>query len=241
MPNSHHSHPAPHSNAPEYLKPYEQAAETHGPSFEATLWMSKPKQLGRFEVIAQEIDLAGRVIVDAGAGLADLAQYLLDRGTEYERYIGLEGVGALAQQASGRRLPRAEVSHVDFAGQEDVFQSVDADLKGKDGINAGVEVVVFSGSLNTFQQDHAISLVDRAWQVASHAVAFNFLSSQHHKRNPVDPHPAVRFDPLEVLDFALSRTPAVLLRQDYYEGHDCSLIMWKSGEAPLQRWVPASS
>lgn len=234
------------TNTPDYLNPYEQAAQTHGPAFEATLWMSKPKQLGRFEVFVQEIDLAGRSIIDAGAGLADLAQYLLDNDIQYERYIALEGVKAMADQAAARNLPRTRVHNIDFASDEHVFQNTAQDSGGNGGSGGisegeGVEVILFSGSLNTFQQDHALAQVDRAWQVASHAVAFNFLSDRHHKRNPVDPFPAVRFNPVEVLDFALARTPAALIRQDYYEGHDCTCIMWKPGEVPQQRWVPASS
>lgn len=227
----------PTDGTPDYLTPYINAARTHGPSFEATLWASKPKQAGRFAVFAQELDLAGRTIVDAGAGLGDLAQFLIESGVEYEHYHALEGVPDMAAAIGARGLPRTTVANADFAGDSNAFGRA-ADALRSAG-HKGADVVLFSGSLNTFQPEAALEVVDRAWAVAAHAVAFNFLSGRHHKRNPVNPAPAVRFDPVPVLDWALSRTPAVMVRQDYFEGHDCTVIMWKPGEAPAQRWLPA--
>ncbi|NER02932.1 MAG: hypothetical protein F6K17_10005, partial [Okeania sp. SIO3C4] len=204
-----------------------------------TLWMSKPKQLGRFDVFIQEIDLAGRTIVDAGAGLADLAAYLIEQGIEYERCIALEGVQAMAEQAALRNFLRTRVEHVDFAAHADVYERINDEERAAGGQPIGV--ILFSGSLNTFQQEHALQQVQRAWDVASHAVGFNFLSTRHHKRNPVNPAPAVRFDPVHILDWALARTPAALVRQDYFEGHDCTCIMWKQGEVIERRWVQGAN
>lgn len=220
-----------------YLRPYEEATRRHGPVFEATLWASKPKQAGRFAVFAEEIDLAGRTVVDAGAGLGDLAAFLLESGIEYEHYHAIEGVGDMATAIGERGLARSTVQQDDFAGDAGAFDRAVSALRSAG--HGGAEVVLFSGSLNTFGPEAALEAVDRAWSVATHAVGFNFLSDRHHKRNPVNPAPAVRFDPVPVLDWALARTPGVLLRQDYFEGHDCSVIMWKPGEARQHRWVQA--
>ncbi len=41
---------------PPYLKPYEEAVEIHGGTFEATLWCSKQGQFLRFKTFSNEIE-----------------------------------------------------------------------------------------------------------------------------------------------------------------------------------------
>jgi len=198
-----------------YLDPYKQAVQKFGAGFESTLWNSKEKQRARFEVIRRMVPLTGRVIVDAGAGIADLAQYLTDEGIEYGRYIGLEGVSEMAKLAGERGLPECEIHEADFASDPNVYKGL------------GAEVIVFSGSLNTFEQEAAEAVLARAWEATTEAVVFNFLSARNHVRNPPDPSPAKRFDPVRMLDWALDKTPNVKFRQDYFKGHDATIAMLK--------------
>lgn len=214
----------PRSDAsPAYLAPYADAVRTHGASFEATLWASKEKQVGRFAVIAEMADLTGRVIVDAGCGLGDLAAFCEDRGISYGRYIGLEAMGDMAKAGAERGLPEARFETVDFASETGCFER----LAKSDGF----DLAVFSGSLNTFDPEHAFGVVKDAFRHAREGVVFNFLSAKNHERNPIDPAPAKRFDPAWMLDRALALTPRVRFRQDYFDGHDATISMMHSERA----------
>src|SRR5690606_683196 len=92
---------------PPYLRPYRQAVERHGAGFEATLWLSKRGQRTRFAVIADMVDLRDLRVLDAGCGNGDLCEFLHDHGVRFERYIGIDGMAEMIQQARARRLPRA--------------------------------------------------------------------------------------------------------------------------------------
>ncbi len=216
-----------------YLQPYEDATRRQGPGFGAQLWMSVEAQQTRFAVLDELGRPGGRVVVDLGCGQGDFALYLHEKHVRHQRlgdgfpksFIGIEGVYAMAELAR-RRLEDAGVKHAlietgDFVADESL-----PDLLVND---AGAEVFVFSGSLNTLPMERAIGVLDRFWaplaRTGRGAMVFNFLSDRHNKqRTPANP-PAVRFDPAVMLDWALSRTPLVRLRHDYLRGHDATIVM----------------
>ncbi len=205
----------------EYLDPYRKAVDRFGPGFEATLWLSREKQTLRFAVIASVVDLAERVVVDAGCALGDFAAYLADEGIKPRAYIGLEGVPALVEEARERGLHGTRFEHSDFVADPRAFENC---------LPAGIrpDVIVFSGSLNTLDQARALEALDRAWEACGEALVFNFLSDRNHQPEVPNPGPAKRFDPVEVLAWALERTPRALLRQDYMDGHDATVAMYKA-------------
>jgi SAM-dependent methyltransferase len=198
-----------------YLAPYREAVRRHGATFEATLWLSREWQIGRFRVMTEMVDFTGRTILDAGCGLGDFAAALEEWGIGYGGYVGVEGMPELVAQARTRDLPEAKFIEADFVHDAAAF-AMRPDL------------AVFSGSLNTLTQDEAIGVLERAWAASAEGVVFNFLSSRHGRTNAPDPSPARRFDPIEMLQWALSRTPVVQLRQDYFAGHDATIAMQRA-------------
>ena len=218
--------------APDYLRPYQEAVAQVGPRFESLLWRNRDYQQTRFAVLAEAVDLSGRVVADLGCGNADLAAFCADHAVPLKRYLGVEGVPELAQQSRSRlaelRLP-GEVLDADFAADARLFER----LVGEHG----VEVALFSGSLNTFAQDEALGVLDRAWRalagkggsgggVGGGVLLFNFLSADAPDALPgEDTGPAVRFDPGVVLDWARARTPRIVFRQDYLGGHDATMAL----------------
>lgn len=198
----------------EYLAPYEKAAAQHGASFEATLWANEDYQQRRFEVFAELFDFEGAAIVDAGAGKGDFAAFLNARGIRWKRYVGLEAVAAMAQAGRGLNLPDAQFIEADFVRDAAAFARVEPD------------VIVFSGSLNTMPQRLALRVLERAWRAAESALLFNFLSDRG-PQGGAAATPAKRFDTLRMLDWALKRTPSVVLRHEYLAGHDATIGMWK--------------
>ena len=213
--------------SPDYLRPYADAVRNHGASFEATLWASREKQVGRFAVMVEMADFTGRVVIDAGAGLGDLAAFCQEQGIEYGRYIGLEAMADMARKGAERGLPEAEFETTDFVSDESVFDRI--------GAAHGADLVVFSGSLNTFTEEAAFEVIGRAFGAAREGVVFNFLSSKNHERHAIDPSPARRFDPARMLDRALVLTPKVRFRQDYFDGHDATIAMFHSDRAGTRR------
>ncbi len=211
MPNDGESGP------PGYLEPYRRAVDRHGATFEATLWHSREKQRTRFAVIAGMRDPTGSVIVDAGCGLGDYAAWLAEHDIAYGRYVGIEAMAPIAEAAAARGLDEAVILVEDFIGDEGIFARIRE--------AHGADLVVLSGSLNAIPEDQARAVLGRAWDAAAEGVVFNFLSSRHHRRDAPNPAPAIRFDPLAMLDFALARTPNVRFRQDYMQGHDATIAM----------------
>lgn len=207
------------AHAPDdHVEPYRKALAEHGPSFEATLWTSRAKQAERFRIIADAHDLTGRTILDAGCGLGDLAAWLTDNSVTYGRYIGLEALPELVEAATARTLPEARFEVVDFVTDRGAFAAA-ADRHG-------IDVIIFSGSLNTLEPDRARDVLDRAWPVAAEAVIFNFLSTAA-ARPSEDTGPARRFDPIDMFRWALGHTRRIALRQDYFDGHDATVVMKK--------------
>jgi hypothetical protein len=149
---------------PPYLAPYEDAARQYGSGFESLLWASPQTQATRFEVIRQAIDPTGKFVLDAGCGRADYLEHLLRFGAAPASYMGIEGIDALATAAESKRLPNATIIRADF-------------VRHPVRLFVGAAIVVFSGSLNTLDDDAFYQTLDHAWQAAGEALVFNFLAS----------------------------------------------------------------
>ena len=218
---------AAESDAPSYLRPYQEAVAQHGPRFESLLWRNRDFQRTRFAVLVDAVDLTGRVVADMGCGNADLAEFLATHHVPLKRYIGVEGVPALAESSRSRIAAlgvAGDIVEADFAAA-DLFTTLHAEH--------GVDVVMFSGSLNTFEQASALGVLDRAWSALAcdnpadgGALVFNFLSTDGPKPPSNDPtDPARRFDPGQMLAWARTKTPRVVFRQDYLDGHDAMIAL----------------
>lgn len=221
-----------------WLEPYREAAAYGGASFGTLLWKSEVHQRTRFRVFAEMIDLTERIVIDCGCGRADLLLYLAERKVPYRAYVGIDALPVMVEHCNlkiqKQGLERARVFQGDFVPDEGAF----VDCIRRFGTQAqppqtpagGGEVLVFSGSLNTCGQDLALRVLDRAWRAVEGrpggAVAFNFLSMACGTMwRGVNTGPATRFDPVAMLSFALQRTPRVLFRQEYLDGHDASIVM----------------
>lgn len=204
-----------------YLDPYRDAVDKFGPSFEATLWTNEKFQIIRFQVFCSLFDFTDVTIIDAGAGDGAFAHYLHEQGIQFRHYLGLEAMPEMVDRASASAPPNAAHTVADFATDESAFR-----------LDTGAPtVIVFSGSLNTFTEQLVIETLERAWKAVERAMLFNFLSTRTDKaRESGDTGPANRFDPLALLDWALTKTPSVAYRQDYLKGHDATIAMFKDAD-----------
>ncbi|MFT5422979.1 MAG: SAM-dependent methyltransferase [Phycisphaerales bacterium] len=209
-----------------YLDPYRDAVAKVGPRFEALLWQSAEAQHTRFAVLAQMKNPTGRVIVDLGCGRADLASFLHGRGVEYGSYIGVDGVEELATAARDRLseegVPECTVLVRDFVADEGLYRELVRERRA--------DTLVFSGSLNTFDQDLAERTLDAAFDALEPGgvLIFNFLSDRAGAdRRSQATGPATRFDTARLVGWALDRSPLVRFRQDYLKGHDATIMVEK--------------
>ena len=207
-----------------YLDPYRDAVAEMGAGFEAQLWLSKEAQTKRFKVIADAIDQHS-TIADLGCGQGDLLIYLQQHNQLPKHFIGIEGVQEMTTHAQQR---------VDALGIKNaVFQTHDfvADTKLPSQLvkDAGVECFIFSGSLNTLSMNQAQAVLAQFYKALEKSgrgtLIFNFLSNRHDKQRTPAQHPAVRFDPTEMLDWALNQTTRTQLRHEYLAGHDATIVM----------------
>ena len=154
---------APVIEPADYLRPYLRATRHGRGGFNGLLWENPRAQALRFEVLAKACRMHRRSILDIGCGRADLLEFLLARGIRPSQYIGVEAVAALARAARRKKRPDCRILEADFT--TDASAWVEAD------------VLVFSGSLNTFTSRRFFATLGRAHRVARSEMAFNFLAS----------------------------------------------------------------
>jgi SAM-dependent methyltransferase len=203
--------PKPTETVPFYLFPYHEARQQGAKGLDALLWTSREGQRVRFDAIARLCPLAGRRIVDAGCGRADLLGRLLELGIVPAHYTGLEMIPATARAARRKKYERCKIVRADFVREPERLQ-------------VGADVVVFSGSLNTLTRPQFYRTLRAAWEAAGQALVFNFLSSRHwcgedwlnwHRRDTV-------------LDFCRSLGGEPRCDESYLEG-DCTIAVARPG------------
>jgi SAM-dependent methyltransferase len=196
---------------PDYLQPYARAVQRHGGAdFRALLWASRRTQEQRFEALLKQADPTGLAVLDLGCGRADLLDFMTQRNQRPRRYVGLEGVRALADAARAKALPvDTRIILADFV-REPRRMHVNAD------------VIYCSGALNTIEADEFYQAIHNAFAAAKLALVFNFLNSDllagvtylhWHKRG-------------DVLKFARSLADEVEVDDTYIDG-DCTISMRK--------------
>ena len=199
-----------------YLEPYRTAEVEHGSDFRVTLWANERSQRLRFRVMTEMVFLTGKRVLDAGCSRGDFAAYLQETGFAYESFVGVDAVPGVIEFAASRDLPRSKFVAGDFVTDPSLM-SIDRP-----------QVVAISGTLNTMPDEMALSLLDEAWEAAGQTLVFNFLSDRATEQAPKQTHPARRLPTGRLLDWAMSKTPAVKFRQDYFRfGHDATIAMRK--------------
>ena len=126
-------------------------------------WASQKSQFARFSVLAEQLDLTGRTLLDVGSGLGDLWTYLRGCGIDV-RYTGVDLVEKM--------VDRARELHPDVT-------FVAADIFGDCPFRAGsFDVVYCSGMFNLKLGNNRKFLaeaVEHFFRLAQRHVVFNCL------------------------------------------------------------------
>lgn len=209
---------------PEYLVPYARAVAAYGTGFGALLISDRQWQEVRFSVFASAIGLHGRGVGDFGSGRADLLAWLGREGVTCRRYVAVEAVPELHQYAVGRHGHEPATSFVfaDFVRETGLFQQLVEEHE--------LDVLLFSGSLNTLAEADALAVLERAWAaLAEHpgaVLGFNFLAGGDAWPRPKTGLP--RRDTRRWFAWACDRTPLVIFCQHYLGAHDATIVMIRS-------------
>lgn len=197
-----------------YLEPYVEAQGQYGSDFEVTLWANTKTQRLRFKVFTEMLFFKGKRVLDAGCSRGDFATYLDEKDLGYERFIGVDGLPEVIEFAQGRGLREAEFHAGDFVADTSLLKIGDP------------QIIAFSGTLNTMEDEMAIELLTKAWEASSEALIFNFLCDTVEKGTPPPGAPARRLSTFRLLRWAMDLTPRVQMRQDYFSyGHDATILM----------------
>ena len=179
-----------------------------GANHEVLDWASAESQQARFEVLAREVDLAGRSLLDVGCGLGDLAGFLQERGIE----VNYTGIDVLPEMLERARLAHPQLPFV----EADLFQG-DSPFAAK-----SFDVVFCSGALN-LNLDNNLAFAARAlptmFALCRQALVVNFL---HARARAYDAR-YFHYDPAEMVDILESLCASVRLVDDYLP-HDFTLI-----------------
>jgi hypothetical protein len=206
---------------PEYLAPYARAVAAYGTGFGALLICDRQWQEARFRVLSSAIGLRGRGVADLGSGRADLLDWLDRERVECRRYVAVEAVAELHGYARARYEHAASAAfvHGDFVRETGLFaQLVD---------EHDVDVLLFSGSLNTLVEAEALAVLERAWSALADSpgavLGFNFLAGGDGWPRPETNLP--RRDTRRWFAWACDRTPLVIFCQHYLGAHDATIVM----------------
>jgi len=180
----------------------------HGTSCRSLSFSSAATQRVRFAALREVLpdDREGAFsLLDVGCGFGDLYDYLRGDGYTNIQYTGIDIMPEFVRHAAA--------THPDGQFIAGDFLSIDLPQKRYD-------YVLSSGALNLVNErfpDHyelVFGMVDRMFQVARRAVAFNLLSLSGKRHFAQDP----RFfycDPKHVLDHCCRRVPDSELDHDY--------------------------
>lgn len=180
----------------------------HGNQGTAALgWRDLQSQIIRFKALAEIADLNGHTILDAGCGHGDLRAYLHRLYPEV-LYYGMEQIPELLDEAVHRYGKWSGTSFIcgNFV----------------DGIIPVTDYVVASGSLNyySFDPEFIFKAIFKLYAHCKLGLAFNLLS--HVVPNGL----IVAYNPKEIMDYCISLSKKVLLKNDYSD-EDFTIFMYR--------------
>ncbi len=187
---------------------YEPRISSRRASHEILDWASPASQQARFNVLADNVDLRGKSLLDVGCGLGDLWAYLRDRKIDV-RYTGVDILEKMVVEAR-RRHPEATFVQADIFGDAP-SESPSPTLP----ISASSFDVVFcSGAMNLNLGNNLEFLpvaISRMCRLSRHIVAFNLL----HVRATAEAHKYFYYDPKDVRRLLTSSSCDVQIIDNY--------------------------
>ncbi len=191
----------------ELEKHYRPRISSDARGYEILDWESEEAHLGRFRVLAEQLDLTGKTLLDVGCGVGDLYGFLHARGITLS-YTGVDILPAMVAEARRRHPSGRFVCH-------DIF----ADRSYPD---TGFDIIYSSGIFNLNlgnNRQFLRSALPVFFSLAREYVVFNLLDPNH----PVQSERYAYFEPEEVLSWVEEYSDQISLFREYVP-HDFTLV-----------------
>lgn len=196
------------------LNIYKQKFERFGVSPKSLQWKTKGAAHQRFRQFWAEIDFTSRTVLDVGCGFGELGNFLTKR---YEN-VTYKGVDIMPEFIdSGRKIyPSLDLEVMDFFKQAkpEVFNTIIC--SGALNSNVGTEEENIK-----FRKDAIKTMFDHTTDV----LAFNMSGGHPALENNLESN-IWYSDSLEILEYCMSLTRRVILRQNYHPS-DFTIFMYK--------------
>jgi len=198
---------------------WDERARLSGSNYYTIDW-SQRTQLMRFLVFAQLAQLDGASILDIGCGTGDFLDFL-----EHQRipadYTGFD-ISPVMVERCRERFPNAKFVSGDF-------------LVWNPNRTFGYTIAF---GIHNIKADGARDILEatlrRQFELSDKAAHISILSSRYKN---FDSH-IQAWDPMEILEMAMSITPYVVFRHDYLP-HDFSLTLFKA--PTIDQWLGAQA
>jgi SAM-dependent methyltransferase len=196
-------------------KHYEPRIHPRREGFRVADWATAASQAARFQVLVDNIDLAGSSLLDVGCGPGDLWKFLSGRGVA-ARYTGVDILPKMVAEAQ-RRCP----------GVRFVVGDV---LAGEAFENERFDVVFCSGAFNLElgnNREFLAAALRRLLAASGRWIVFNLL---HVRARRPDSSPAYHYyDPQDVLELLEPLACRARIVDDYLH-NDFTVICEKTAE-----------
>ena len=191
---------------------YKARFKKYGVDPKSLFWQRRGAAHQRFRQIWAEIDFNGKSVLDIGCGFGEMGKFLIKR-YKGVNYTGFDIVPEFIEEAK-RELPKLRFEVRDFFN---------------DPIKEKFDVVIASGVLNSNVEnnmEYRKKAIKEMFKHAKKVAAFNMLGG--HPQPESNPKSNVWYaDSLEILEYCLSLTRRVILRQNYHP-RDFTIFMYKT-------------
>jgi len=198
---------------------WDERAQSSGSNQHTVDW-SQRTQLMRFLALAQLIRLEGMSILDIGCGTGDFLGFLKHQGISAE-YTGFD-ISSVMVKRCQERFPEANFISGDFLGWT-------PDRTFDYTIAIGIHNIKAEGARDILE-----ATLRRQFELSDKAAHLSILSTRY---EGFDSH-IQAWNPMEILELAMSITPYVAFRHDYLP-HDFSLTLFKA--PTIDCWLGAQA
>jgi SAM-dependent methyltransferase len=192
---------------------YAPRVSDHRPHFDVLDWADRRSQVARFAVLADNVDLDGRSLLDVGCGLGDLLAYLNERGVR-PVYTGVDIVPEMVASARKHHPTATFLCTNLFAPENSNRPHLRGHLNGDGYLFSTFEVVFCSGTFNLDlgnASDFLPRAIERLLALTGRTLVFNLL----HERTASKYDQCVYHDPADVLAVLAPRGVRARVIDDY--------------------------
>lgn len=195
------------------LNIYQNNFKKFGVDPRSLLWKSRGAAHQRFRQFWKEIDFNNKKVMDVGCGFGEFGKFLIKR-YENVKYTGVDVVSEFVEIAK-KEVPKGKFFVKDYL---------------KDKIDGKYNVIVASGVLNSNTDGNNLEYrkkaIKKMFSLTSHILAFNMLGGHPAPVNKKGSN-VWYADSLEILEYCMSLTKKVILRQQY-NSKDFTILMYKT-------------